>query len=411
MRPFPDVDQQLETLLEDAAEVIPEDELASKLAASRQARRPLRVKLGIDPSRPDLHLGHAVQLGKLRQFQDFGHLAVLIIGDFTGRIGDPSGQSETRPFVSEAEIEANAKTYFEQAGRVLDMGRAEVRRNSEWLASMSLAEVLRLSSAYTVARMLERDDFNARFLNGRSISVAEFLYPLMQAVDSVAVRSDVEMGGTDQTFNLLVGRDIQREYGVEPQVVFTMPLLVGTDGHRKMSKSFGNYVAVTDSREDMFGKLMRIPDDVIVTYMRLCTRLSRDEIAQVERDLAGGGDAMKQKLRLAREVVALYHGSEAADAAEEHFNRVHRDRELPEDIREVPLPQGLRGAESVWLPRLLCELGLTASNAEGARLIAQGGIRIDGRKVTDPAGEVPLHDLVGRVIQKGRREFLRITGG
>src|SRR5438552_11560584 len=263
----PSPPDQLERLTRNAADVIPTDELLAKL----RLERPLRVKLGIDPSRPDLHLGHAVVLRKLRQFQELGHTAVLIIGDFTGRVGDPSGQSETRPFLTEEEIEANAKTYFDQAGLVLDVERAEIRHNSEWLANLSMADVLKLTSSYTVARMLERDDFRTRYRDNRPISVVEFLYPLMQAMDSVAIEADVEMGGTDQTFNLLVGRDVQKAYGQEPQVVFTMPLLVGTDGVRKMSKSFDNHVALADSPEEMFGKLMSIADDLMPQFFSLST--------------------------------------------------------------------------------------------------------------------------------------------
>ncbi len=390
----------LDRLLAGAAEVIPENGLPEKLSLGR----PLRVKLGIDPSRPDLHLGHAVVLRKLRQFQDAGHVAVLIIGDFTGRVGDPSGQSETRPFLSEDEIDANARTYLEQAGRVLDMEGAEVHRNSEWLAEMDMSDVLRLTSSYTVARMLERDDFAGRYADGRPISVVEFLYPLMQAMDSVAIRADVEMGGTDQTFNLLVGREIQRAYGQDPQVVFTMPLLEGTDGQRKMSKSFENFVGLTEPADDMFGKLMRVPDELIAKYLLLCTDLDPSGVARIEAGLGDGTlHPNEQKRRLAREVVDLYHGAGAGAEAESRFELVHREREIPEDVEEAVLPEG-----PFWLPRLLSELGLASSNAEARRLIEQGGVRIDGETVTDPSAELRREDLVGRVVQVGRRKFVRL---
>lgn len=402
----PDV---LARLRSGAAEIFPEGGLEEKLSLGR----PLRVKLGVDPSRPDLHLGHAVVLRKLRQFQDAGHVAVLIIGDFTGRVGDPSGQSETRPFLTEEEIEANARTYLEQAGLVLDLSRAEVRRNSEWLASMRMGDVLRLTSSYTVARMLDRDDFRARFEAGRPISIVEFLYPLLQAMDSVAVRADVELGGTDQTFNLKVGRDIQRAYGQEPQVVLTMPLLEGTDGVRKMSKSFDNYVGLTDPPDEMFGKLMRIPDPLIGKFLRLCTDLEPAEVDAIERDLASGAlrpDLAKR--RLAREVVELYHGPGEGARAERRFDLVHRDREIPEAVEEVELPTAwAREGGRYWLPRVLAGLGLASSHAEARRLMAQGGVRLDGEQVTDPEREFERQELVGKVLQVGRRRFVRLAAG
>ncbi|HZA27195.1 MAG TPA: tyrosine--tRNA ligase [Actinomycetota bacterium] len=406
---FPAPTEQLETLLAGAAEVIPAQELEERISRAVEAGEPLRVKLGIDPSRPDLHLGHAVVLQKLRRFQDLGHLPVLIIGDFTGRVGDPSGQSETRPFLSEEEIEVNAKTYLDQAGKVLDMNRVEVRRNAEWLAKMDMGDVLRLTSHYTVARMLERDDFRGRYTEGRPISVAEFLYPLMQAMDSVAVRADVEMGGTDQIFNLLVGREIQKEYGQEPQVVFTMPLLVGTDGTRKMSKSFDNHVGLTEPPEEVFGKIMSISDELIVHYFRLCTTLEPGEIDRIERGLTDRSlHPAEQKRRLAREIVLLYHGQDAADAAEAWFDRVHVEREIPQDIEESPIPATAVKDGKVWLPRLLAALGLAASNSDARRLIEQGGVRLDGEPVTDPDAEFLHEDLMGKVLQVGRRKFVRL---
>ena len=373
--------------------------------------RPLRVKLGIDPSRPDLHLGHAVVLRKLRHFQDAGHVAVLIVGDFTGRVGDPSGQSETRPFLTEEEIEMNATTYLEQAGTVLDMSSAEVRRNSEWLAEMGMADVLRLTSAYTVARMLERDDFRKRYEEGKPISVVEFLYPLMQAMDSVAVRADVELGGTDQTFNLLVGRDIQRAYGQDPQVVLTMPLLEGIDGERKMSKSFDNWVALTDPPEEMFGKLMRIPDHLITKYLLLAADLDPWEVARIEAGMVDGSvKPVEEKRRMARAIVDLHHGSGAGGEAERRFDRVHRERQVPERIEEADIPSEAAKGENglVWLPQLMATLGLATSKSAARRLIEQGGVRLDGEPVTDASVEYPLGELKGKVLQVSRRRFLRL---
>lgn len=396
----------LDQLLAGVADVVPEDGLQQKLALGR----PLRVKLGIDPSRPDLHLGHAVVLRKLRLFQDLGHEVVLIIGDFTGRVGDPSGQSETRPFLTEEEIEANARSYFDQAGTVLDLEGVEIRRNSEWLRSLSMVEVLDLTSRVTVAQMLERDDFRQRFRSGRPISVVEFLYPLMQAMDSVAVRADVEMGGTDQTFNLLVGREIQRAHGQEPQVVFTMPLLEGTDGIRKMSKSYDNYVGLTEPAEEMFGKLMSIPDEVIGKYLLLCTDAGPEDVARVEAGLADGSlHPNDQKRGVARAIVDLYHGPGAGARAQDRFDLVHRQREIPTDVPEVEIPVSAIRDGRVWLPRLLVETGLASSNAEARRLVGQGGVRLGSEALDDPEAELEPDAVRGKVLQVGRRRFVRLV--
>jgi tyrosyl-tRNA synthetase len=384
----------LERLLAGTAAVIPEEDLREKL----ELGRPLRVKLGIDPSRPDLHLGHAVVLRKLRQFQDLGHTAVLIIGDFTGLVGDPSGQSETRPMLSPEEMEANARSYFEQAGLVLDVDRAEIRHNSEWLGVLSMQEVLQLTSQVTVAQMLEREDFDARYREGRPISVVEFLYPLMQAMDSVAINADVEMGGTDQTFNLLMGREIQRAYGQEPQVVFTMPLIEGTDGKRKMSKSYDNYVALTDPPEEMFGKLMRIPDELIDKYTELATDFEPTE-----------GHPNERKRRMARAVVDLYHGAGAGEEAEARFDQVFKRREVPEDIPEVEIPAAARRDGGISVPHLLAGVRLASSNSDARRLIKQGGVKIDGRPVEDPEAVVEPQALAGKVVQVGQRRMVRIA--
>jgi tyrosyl-tRNA synthetase len=405
MSPAAPPSSQLETLLAGTADVIPVEELETKLSRGR----PLRVKLGIDPSAPDLHIGHSVVLGALRRFQDLGHTAVLIVGDFTGRVGDPSGQSETRRMVAAEELERNADTYFEQAGKILDMDRAEVRRNSEWLAPLTFEDVARLASTITVARLLQRDDFAERYRSERPISVSEFLYPLMQAYDSVAIEADVEMGGTDQTFNLLVGRDMQRAHDQEPQVVYTLPLLLGLDGERKMSKSFGNHVALADPPEEQFGKVMSIPDHLLVPWLRLSTGLDPPEVDDLERDLGNGSlrpDVAKR--RLAREIVTRYHGPEAATSAEERFDRVFREQEVPQDVPEAPFPEAAVRDGTVWLPRLLASVRLASSHAEARRLVEQGGVKIDGEPVTDPAFERPPDFFVGKVLQVGRRRFLRL---
>ena len=405
--------EQLRILESGAADVIPREELVRKL----ERGRPLRVKLGIDPSAPDLHLGHAVVLRKLRRFQDLGHVAVLIIGDFTGLVGDPTGRSETRPMLTSERLGENAETYLEQAGRVLDMESAEVRRNSEWLAPLTFAGVAGIASELTVAQLLDRDDFQTRYREGRPISLVEFLYPLMQGYDSVAVEADVEMGGTDQTFNLLVGRDLQRARGQEPQVVFTVPLLTGTDGTRKMSKSYGNHVGLTDPPEEQFGKVMSIPDERLVEWFRLATDLDPAEIDGIERGLAdGSAHPGETKRRLAREIAALYHGEAAGRAAEERFDAVHKRQEIPEDVPELEVPRAevffetQRGVVLLSYSSLLVALGLASSKSEARRLIEQGGARRDGQVLTrqDERWTVGPEELVGAVFQAGKRRFARV---
>jgi tyrosyl-tRNA synthetase len=395
--------EQFERLASDAAEVIPEEELRDKLAEGR----PLRVKLGLDPTAEHVTLGWAVVLRKLRQFQDLGHTAVLIVGDFTARVGDPSGQSETRPQLAKEIIRSYADRLLGQFARIVSDQRLEVRYNSEWLEPMSMEDVLRLTASYTVARMLERDDFAKRFAEQRPISVMEFLYPLLQAMDSVAVEADVELGGTDQKFNLLVGREIQRDHGQKPQVVLTMPLLEGLDGEQKMSQSLGNYVGITEPPQEMFGKLMSIPDQLIVRYLRLCTDATPAEAEEVERGLTDGSRHPNvEKRAMAHAVVSLYHGNQAAEAAEARFDQVFKRHDVPDDAPEVPIPEGLMGP--VWVPRLLAALGLTGSNGEGRRLIEQGAVRIDGDLVRSPDSEIDVAILPGKVIQVGRRRFVRI---
>jgi tyrosyl-tRNA synthetase len=396
----------LQILRNGAVDIVPEGGLEAKLALGR----PLRVKLGVDPSRPDLTLGHTVVLRKLRQFQDAGHTAVLIIGDFTARIGDPSGLSDTRPMITEDEVTANALTYLDQAGMVIDLERVEIRHNAEWGASMDMGQLLQLTSAVTVAQMLEREDFRSRYEAGRPISVVEFLYPLFQGYDSVAVAADVELGGTDQTFNLLMGREIQRAWDMEPQVVLTMPLLEGTDGVRKMSKSLDNFVGLTEPADEQFGKLMSIPDPLIARYLRLLSPLDASEIDALEEGLADGTLlANEQKRRMAREIVDLYHGDGEGTKAEARFDLVHKEHEIPADVPTAPIPADALREGRVWLPRLLVGVGLASSNAEARRAVQQGGVRLEGDVLTDPDAEFAPEALQGKVLQVGRRRFVRLS--
>ncbi|HLZ36615.1 MAG TPA: tyrosine--tRNA ligase [Mycobacteriales bacterium] len=400
-----DVEEQVGILRSGAAQVLPDGALEERLRAAIRDERPLRVKLGLDPSGAELTLGHAVVLRKLRQFQDLGHLAVLIVGDFTGMVGDPSGRSASRVMLSPEETASNSATYFEQVMRILDPDRVEVRRNSEWLASMTMADVIREAKELTVARLLERDDFARRFVEGRAISLVEFLYPLLQGLDSVAVRADVELGGTDQTYNLLIGRDLQRAHGQPEQVVLTVPLLEGLDGVQKMSKSLGNYVAITESPEEQFGKLMSIPDPVVARYARLCTGLHPREVAALEAAVEQGGpQANLAKRRLAREIVTLYHGTNAAGRAEEQFDRLFRRHEVPQDVPEISAPAG----DPVHVPALLHAAGLAASRSEGRRLVDEGSVRIDGEALARGEYDVPRRALTGRVVQRGRRRAVRV---
>ncbi len=394
----------LEVLEAGTAAVLPEGALAAKLAAARKAGRPLRAKLGIDPSGSDLTLGHAVVLRKLRQFQDAGHLAVLIIGDFTGQVGDPTDKAATRQLMSADQTAANSATYVEQVLRILDPERVELRRNSEWLAGMTMTDVIREASAFTVAQLLERDDFAKRFREKRPIALVEFLYPLLQGYDSVAVEADVELGGTDQTFNLHAGRDLQRAHGMDPQVVLTVPLLEGLDGVEKMSKSLGNYVAINDLPEEMFGKLMSIPDTLVGRYAQLATDLHPREVSGLdEAARAGGPEAAAAKKAVARRVVELYHGMAAAQAAEAAFTRRFGEREVPTDVPEHPLPDG----DPVHLPAVLKAAGLAASTSEARRLIDDGAVRADGTPLS--TYDVPRAAVAGKVVQAGKRRAARLV--
>lgn len=396
------VQAQMHVIKSGIADLVPEADLLKKLSGGRS----LTIKLGVDPTAPDLHLGHAVPLRKLRQFQDLGHHVVLIIGDFTALIGDPSGRNSTRPPLSLEEIEENARTYVDQAFHILDADKTTLRRNSEWLSQLDFEALLRLTSQFTVARILERDDFARRYANQQSISLHEFLYPMAQAYDSVAIEADVELGGTDQLFNLLAGRELMEKMGMEPQVALTLPLLEGTDGVQKMSKSYGNYVGLTDAPEEMFGRLMSIPDELMSKYFRLCTSLPVDEIERIEVGLASGTDHPNQvKRRLAREIVALYRDEGSAREAEAAFDRVFKEHQAPQDVAEVEadLPP------VVYLPGLLSEAGLVSSNSEGRRAIDGGGVKVDGATIEPGTYELPANALDGHVVQVGKRRYAKVV--
>jgi tyrosyl-tRNA synthetase len=394
--------EQMKVIASGAADIVPADALAAKLAQGR----PLVIKLGVDPTAPDLHLGHAVPLRKLRQFQDLGHTVILIIGDFTALIGDPSGRSSTRPALTPEQIETNAATYIDQAFKILDPDRTVMRRNSEWLGSLGFADVLKLTSQFTVARILERDDFQKRYREGVGISLHELLYPMAQAYDSVAIKADVELGGTDQLFNLLAGRELMEKLGLEPQVCLTLPLLEGTDGVQKMSKSYGNYIGLTDAADDMFGKVMSIPDDLMVKYYRLCTALPVDEVDRVEAELNEGlAHPNATKRRLAREIVALYHGPDAPASAEEAFDRVFKHGEMPSEIPEIHV----QASDTTHLPAVMKAAGLAPTTSEARRLIDGGAVKIDGEAVLPGTYDLPWDALAGRVLQAGKRRYARIV--
>jgi tyrosyl-tRNA synthetase len=388
------------------AEIIPEDEFVAALRSGRC----LRLKLGLDPSAPDLTLGHAVVLRKLRHLQELGHQVVLIVGDWTARIGDPSGQSQTRPMVSAQQVRENAETYLRQLYKVVDEARTEIRFQSEWYDKFDLETVIRLAARFTVAQMLQRDDYSQRFAEHKPIGIHEFLYPLLQAYDSVAIEADVEFGGTDQKFNLLVGRELQVMMGQPPQQCFLVPLLVGTDGKVKMSKSLGNYIALEDPPDEMYGKTMSLPDAVMMDYFELVTDVPDAELAQMQEALRTRSvNPMELKMRLARELVAQFHGAEAAQEAEEHFTKVFRKRELPEEVQEIIIPRALLEAGEVapsLFPSLLKELGVVPSASQARRLISQGAVEIDGQKVTLDSA---ISLRVGMIVRIGRHRFLRIV--
>ena len=382
-----------------AAEIIQPDELQQRLDQGH----PLRVKVGFDPTAPDLHLGHTVIINAMRRFQDAGHVAIFLVGDFTGMIGDPTGKNVTRKPLSEADIRANAKTYAEQVFKILDRSATEVRFNSEWFGDMNAADMIRLASKYTVARMLERDDFEKRYRSGQPIAVHEFLYPLVQGYDSVALKADIEMGGTDQKFNLLVGRQLQSQEGQKPQIIITWPLLEGTDGIQKMSKSLGNYIGITDAPDEMFGKLMSISDDLMWRYFELLSFRPTAELEQLKTAVAEGRNPRDIKFELGLELVDRFHGAGAGGQAREVFIARFRQGEMPEDIPDKSLPAG---AEGLGIAAALTACGLTASNSEAFRMIKQGAVRIDGERVDD-RGLVLSAGFAG-VLQVGKRKFMRL---
>ena len=403
---FKPVEEQVAYLRKGAVEIIREEELRTKLQNSLQTGKPLRVKLGVDPTAPDLHLGHTVVLRKLKHFQDLGHTAIFLVGDFTAMVGDPTGQSETRPPLAREQVMANAKTYLAQVYKILDKNKTEVRYNSEWLGKLSGHDMIKLCAHYRLARMLEREDFRSRLAGSQPIAIHELLYPLLQAYDSVALEADVELGATEQKFNLLVGREIQREYGQASQVALTMPILVGTDGERKMSKSLGNYVGITEPPGEMFGKLMSISDELMWSYFELLTEHPLQEIAEFrEKVKSGAAHPMSVKTLLAKEIVQSFLGFEAAQKAAEEFRRVFSERQAPEEapVRKVPPGAPKR------LVALLVELGLAPSRSEAERLVKQGGVEIDGARVADVKKEVDLSKSSRFLLRAGKKKFLRVV--
>jgi len=402
---FASVNEQMDLLRQGSVDLVSEEELAAKLERSRTTDTGLVVKVGFDPSAPDIHLGHTVVMHKMKEFQDFGHEVVFVVGDFTGMIGDPSGKSKTRPQLTPEQIQANARTYEEQAFRILDRGSSRTEFNSTWLNELGAAGMIRLAAKYTVARMMERDDFKKRYDGQQPIALHEFLYPLAQAYDSVALKADVEMGGTDQLFNLLVGRDIMREHGLEPQVVLTMPLLVGTDGVDKMSKSLDNYIGIDDESGDMYGKVLSLSDETMWTYWQLCTELTGDEIEAMQAQVSGGELHPKAaKQALARAIVAKYNDDAAAQAAEAEFEKVFAGGQLPTDMPEVRV----ESAEPAWIVAVIVACEFAASNGEARRLIKQGAVSLDGERVTDDQFKVPS-DAAERVLKVGKRRFARVV--
>ncbi len=395
------IEEELRVIKKNVVDLIPEEELIAKLKRSRETGKPLRVKYGADPTRPDLHLGHYVCLKKLKDIQDLGHKIVFIIGDFTGMIGDPSGKSKARPRLSKEEVMENAKTYFEQVGKVLDIEKAEVRYNSEWLGRMTAHDVIELAATYTVSRMLERDDFSKRFKNGIPIYIHEILYPLFQGYDSYAIEADIEAGGTDQTFNFLVGREVQKAFGQEPQIILTVPLLEGTDGKNKMSKSLDNYIGITEPPNEMYGKVMSIPDELVVRYFKLVLYYDESQLKEVEKAMRE--NPRDTKARLAYEIVKLFHSEDAARRAAAEFDRIFRERQAPSDMPEFAVPP-----EGKNIVDIIYELGFARSKSEARRIVSQGGAKVDGEKVTNiEAVIVPKEE--GSVLKVGKRKFARLV--
>jgi len=401
---FPSVNEQMDFIKIGTSEIIPEEDLVKKIEKSLKDNKPLNIKLGCDPTRPDLHLGHSVVLRKLAQFQSLGHTAILIIGDFTAMIGDPSGRNSSRPPLSLEESKRNGESYFQQASKILHPENTKIVHNSEWLGKMTFEEVIKLSAKYTVARMLERDDFTKRYKTGIPISMHEILYPLAQAMDSVAIKSDVELGGTDQKFNLLVGRDIQREFGQDPQVIITLPLLVGTDGVEKMSKSYGNYIAINDTPQDIFGKTMSIPDSLIFTYYELVTNLNKSQLNEIEGQLKNPEiNPRDLKRNLGKILVSMYYDEDTAEKSIEEFDKIFIKKDIPDEIEEFNY--SLTGKQNIMEIMVLAKLA--PSKSEARRLVAQGGVSINSEKINDINAELEINS--GDIIKVGKRKFLKFV--
>ncbi|MCK8828341.1 tyrosine--tRNA ligase [Natroniella acetigena] len=400
--------KELEVIKRGTAEIIGEGTLKDKLTEAKKEGRALKIKLGLDPSAPDIHLGHTVVLQKLKQFQELGHEIYLLIGDFTGKIGDPTGKSAARKQLTEEEVKENAKTYEEQIFKVLDPDKTEVVFNSQWFKELDFADAIELSSKYTVARMLEREDFSNRYQNNQSISIHEFFYPLLQGYDSVAIEADVELGGTDQKFNLLAGRNLQKEHGQDPQVVIMMPLLEGLDGVDKMSKSKGNYIGINEKPQEMYGKTMSMPDELIGRYFELLTDISLEKLAEINENLANGElHPMTAKKRLAREIVSKYYDQETAEKAEQEFKKVFKKGDLPEDIPEVDISSQDLEDGQLWIVKLVAATGLVDSNSQARRMIKQGAVKIDEEKYEQINVDLEVKD--GMIIRVGKRRFAKIN--
>jgi len=399
---FADVKEQMDLIREGVVEIIPEDDLIKKLEKSKKENKQLNIKLGCDPSRPDLHIGHSIVLNKLRQFQDLGHYAILIVGDYTAMIGDPSGKKKTRPQLSFEETRQYGESYFEQAGKILDLSNAKIRYNSEWLSKLDLKDLISLLSKFTVQRILERDDFTNRLKDQTEISLHELLYPIMQGYDSYAISADVELGGTDQKFNNLVGRDIQKRFGKEQQVVITMPLIEGTDGYEKMSKSLDNAIGITEEPKNIFGKTMSIPDTLIYKYFELVTKVKGQELRKIKRDLESGeANPRDLKRKLGHELVKMYYDEDIADKTIEEFDRVFIKKEIPDEVPEVTI-----SAEKMRLVEFLTSTKLAESNTHARRLIEQGAVSVDGKKLTDINQVMDV--TLGMIFKVGKRKFLKI---
>jgi tyrosyl-tRNA synthetase len=407
-----DLKKQLKIISMGTEDILTMRELEIIVGDSIIKKNPLKVKLGLDPTAPDIHLGHTVVLNKLRQFQDLGHKAILIIGDYTARIGDPSGRSSLRPELSNKEIDRNASTYMKQAFKILDPEKTELVKNSEWLKKLSFEDILGLTSRFTVARMLERDDFKKRFKGNIPIAIIEFMYPIMQAYDSVAVKADIELGGTDQRFNLLMGRELQKDTGQKPQIAVTMPILVGTDGTEKMSKSLGNYIGVSEKPSEIFGKIMSIPDNIMIEYFRLLTRLSPEDIIDIKEDIKKGStNPSVAKRKLSRMIIEYLYSSDDAEKAEEEFDLIFKRKEIPGDIEEFKLNKKILNNNKIWIVKLMVDAGMAKSNGEARRLISQGAVKINGEKVEDEDLELEISSLNEKVLQRGKRYFKKIVTG